>query len=114
MKRIRSDSELRCSFCNKSQDVVGKLISSPSDHPRAYICNECIAICNSILEDDRKESAPPAEDEPDAPHPLLGDPLASELMEAIVDWMRAESLGQDAADELGRVHEIARRMMRGG
>ena len=46
---------LRCSFCHKSQDVVGKLISSPSDYPRAYICDECIAVCNSILEDDRAD-----------------------------------------------------------
>ena len=48
---------LRCSFCHKSQDVVGKLISSPSDYPRAYICDECIAVCNSILEDDRPGAA---------------------------------------------------------
>ncbi len=46
---------MRCSFCHKSQDVVGKLISSPSDYPRAYICDECVAVCNSILEDDRRE-----------------------------------------------------------
>src|SRR5947207_361208 len=44
---------LRCSFCHKSQDAVAKLISSPSDYPRAYICDECVAGCNSILEDDR-------------------------------------------------------------
>ncbi len=55
MKRSGSDDTLRCSFCHKSQDVVGKLISSPSDYPRAYICDECIAVCNSILEDDRQE-----------------------------------------------------------
>ena len=55
MKRSSSDETLRCSFCHKSQDVVGKLISSPSDYPRAYICDECIAVCNSILEDDRPE-----------------------------------------------------------
>jgi ATP-dependent Clp protease ATP-binding subunit ClpX len=47
---------LRCSFCHKSQDAVAKLISSPSDYPRAYICDECVAVCNSILEDDRTES----------------------------------------------------------
>jgi ATP-dependent Clp protease ATP-binding subunit ClpX len=35
--------------------VVGKLISSPSDYPRAYICDECIAVCNSILEDDKTD-----------------------------------------------------------
>jgi ATP-dependent Clp protease ATP-binding subunit ClpX len=55
LKRSGSDETLRCSFCHKSQDVVGKLISSPSDYPRAYICDECIAVCNSILEDDRTE-----------------------------------------------------------
>jgi ATP-dependent Clp protease ATP-binding subunit ClpX len=55
LKRPGSDDALRCSFCHKSQDVVGKLISSPSDYPRAYICDECIAVCNSILEDDKVE-----------------------------------------------------------
>jgi len=55
VKRAGSDDTLRCSFCHKSQDVVGKLISSPSDYPRAYICDECIAVCNSILEDDKSD-----------------------------------------------------------
>ena len=58
MKTSRgSDESLRCSFCHKSQDAVAKLISSPSDYPRAYICDECVAVCNSILEDDRGEAA---------------------------------------------------------
>ena len=55
MKRAGTDDSLRCSFCHKSQDVVGKLISAPSDYPLAYICDECIAVCNSILDDDRHE-----------------------------------------------------------
>jgi ATP-dependent Clp protease ATP-binding subunit ClpX len=54
--RSGSDEVLRCSFCHKSQDAVAKLISSPSDYPRAYICDECVAVCNSILEDDRSET----------------------------------------------------------
>jgi ATP-dependent Clp protease ATP-binding subunit ClpX len=54
--RTGSDDALRCSFCHKSQDAVAKLISSPSDYPRAYICDECVAVCNSILEDDRSEA----------------------------------------------------------
>ena len=53
MKRAGSDETLRCSFCHKTQDSVGKLISSPTDYPRAYICDECVAVCNSILEEDR-------------------------------------------------------------
>jgi ATP-dependent Clp protease ATP-binding subunit ClpX len=60
---------LRCSFCHKSQDAVAKLISSPSDYPRAYICDECVAVCNSILEDDR--TATPASAVPtQLPKPL--------------------------------------------
>ena len=83
MKRTGSDDSLRCSFCHKSQDVVGKLISSPSDYPRAYICDECIAVCNSILEDDRQ-------DQPyGAPHKL---PKPLELKEYLDQYV----IGQDA------------------
>jgi ATP-dependent Clp protease ATP-binding subunit ClpX len=61
MKTSRGTEEsLRCSFCHKSQDAVAKLISSPSDYPRAYICDECVAVCNSILEDDKGEAQPGA------------------------------------------------------
>src|SRR5580765_5980060 len=60
--RSRSGTEevLKCSFCHKSQDAVAKLISSPSDYPRAYICDECVAVCTSILEDDRSDAQPGA------------------------------------------------------
>jgi len=67
--RSGSDEILRCSFCHKSQDAVAKLISSPSDYPRAYICDECVAVCNSILEDDRA-SAPVAATPNQLPKPL--------------------------------------------
>src|SRR6202050_5687474 len=56
--RTGPEEALRCSFCHKSQDAVAKLISSPSDYPRAYICDECVAVCNSILDDDRSGEAP--------------------------------------------------------
>ncbi|MGB0051730.1 MAG: AAA family ATPase, partial [Terracidiphilus sp.] len=56
--RTGPEEALRCSFCHKSQDAVAKLISSPSDYPRAYICDECVAVCNSILDDDRGDTAP--------------------------------------------------------
>ncbi len=83
MKRAGSDDSLRCSFCAKSQDVVGKLISSPSDYPRAYICDECIAVCNSILEDDRHEQ------QYGTPHKL---PKPLELKEYLDQYV----IGQDA------------------
>ena len=43
-----SDETLRCSFCSKSQNEVKKLIAGPN----AYICDECISICNGIMSDD--------------------------------------------------------------
>ena len=58
--RTGTEEILRCSFCHKSQDAVAKLISSPSDYPRAYICDECVAVCNSILEDDRSATPAPS------------------------------------------------------
>ena len=39
---------LRCSFCGKHQDQVRRLIAGPG----AYICNECVDLCNSILHDE--------------------------------------------------------------
>jgi len=61
LRRSNSDEPLRCSFCQKPQDQVGKLISSPGDQVRAYICDECVAVCNSILEEDRGERVPTAQ-----------------------------------------------------
>jgi len=66
--RSGTDEILRCSFCHKSQDAVATLISSPSDYARAYICDECVAVCNSILEDDRT-ATPPAQSPNTLPKP---------------------------------------------
>ena len=57
MKKPYPDEPLRCSFCHKTQEQVEKLISSPSDYPRAYICNECVGVCQTILEDEKREQA---------------------------------------------------------
>jgi len=48
--RQRED-ELRCSFCDKTQSAVAKLVSSPSSYPRAYICEQCIRTCSSAIGD---------------------------------------------------------------
>lgn len=61
MKRSDNDEVLRCSFCFKTQDKARKLISSPNEFPRAFICDECIGVCNSILEDDKTEQAQSAQ-----------------------------------------------------
>ena len=56
-----SDDGIRCSFCNKAQDQVRKLIAGPNG---VYICDECIDICSDIIEeefddaDDKEEELP--------------------------------------------------------
>jgi ATP-dependent Clp protease ATP-binding subunit ClpX len=52
-----TDEVLRCSFCHKTQEQVEKLISSPSDYPRAYICDECVSVCRQILDEEKREQA---------------------------------------------------------
>ena len=106
-------SGLCCSFCHKSQESVAKLISSPSDYARAYICDECITVCSSILEDDRGQLPPVSEMpvNPSEKHPLLAHRLASSLLTAIEQWVRRESSGGDAALELSEVHKIAAEMV---
>jgi ATP-dependent Clp protease ATP-binding subunit ClpX len=61
LKRPGTEELLRCSFCQKPQDAVAKLISSPGDQARAYICDECVAVCNSILEEERADRTPAAQ-----------------------------------------------------
>jgi ATP-dependent Clp protease ATP-binding subunit ClpX len=60
VRKFSTDEPLRCSFCHKTQEQVEKLISSPSDYPRAYICNECVGVCQTILEDEKREQASPS------------------------------------------------------
>ena len=48
----RSDDEIRCSFCGKSQGQVRKLIAGPDG---VYICDECIEICDEILEEELED-----------------------------------------------------------
>ena len=53
----RNDGEtLRCSFCNKDQGDVRKLIAGPT----VFICDECVEVCNDIIADDKKTPTPKA------------------------------------------------------
>lgn len=56
------DEKLRCSFCNKTQDQVKKLISGPNG---IYICDQCVGICSDILDEEfeaEEDDGNPAED----------------------------------------------------
>ena len=45
--------DVRCSFCGRTQDEVKRLIAGPN----AYICNECVAICADLIEEEQEELA---------------------------------------------------------
>ena len=49
MIRLR---RLRCSFCRKNNDQVGKLVAGP----RVYICDECVAIASRMMENDSHDN----------------------------------------------------------
>ena len=52
------DSRLKCSFCGKSQDQVKKLIAGPE----VYICDECVELCNEILDEEFFENKEEAQE----------------------------------------------------
>ena len=69
---VKYDSHLKCSFCGKSQEQVRKLIAGPG----VYICDECVDLCNEILDEELIEhntssaaTAPASRPEPPAPKP---------------------------------------------
>ena len=45
----KNDDQVRCSFCNKTQNQVRKLIAGPNG---AYICDECVDVCAEIIEEE--------------------------------------------------------------
>ena len=74
----------RCSFCGKTQDQVRRLIAGPG----AYICNECIALCQEIMADD-VGSAPVSQE--------IGEiPLPSEMKAVLDDYV----VGQEKAKRI--------------
>ncbi len=52
MPSKEQNKTIRCSFCGKTQEIVQRIIAGPG----VYICNECISVCNDIIEDDLYEN----------------------------------------------------------
>ena len=81
-KKDKMDNKiLRCSFCNKTQDQVKKLIAGPG----AYICDECVTICSDIIEEELKNL--------DEDSDLLNLPKPKEIKEFLDEYV----IGQDPA-----------------
>ena len=93
------------------------MISSPTDGsgPRSYICDECVQVCASILEDQGIKIGHPVavQSDPEA-SPLLTHPLTPQLLSSIEVWIKQESLGKYAAEELAVVRRLALRMIAQG
>src|SRR6188474_2811749 len=83
MARIGDSDLLKCSFCGKSQKQVKKLIAGPG----VYICDECIDLCNEIIEEELAE-----------PSELRFDelPKRSEIFEFLNDYI----IGQNHAKKI--------------
>ena len=62
----RPEELLNCSFCGKSQNDVKKLIAGPG----VYVCNECIDICNEIINDDEQQEQTTSRSALPKPHQL--------------------------------------------
>ena len=52
----KNDGTIRCSFCGKRQEQVKRILSGPN----VYICDECVALCNTLLHEDMYEPEEPA------------------------------------------------------
>ena len=56
MKFGDDKGQMKCSFCGKAQDQVRKLVAGPG----VYICDECIELCNEIIEEEFSGEEEPA------------------------------------------------------
>ena len=89
------DKNLRCSFCGKSQDEVERMIIGPG----VNICNECITLCSSLLDEDGKPDAPKAASRRNAARhaaPTL-DPVNVLTPSEIKEGLDRYVIGQDEA-----------------
>ena len=82
--KVESQSEkLLCSFCGKSQDEVNKLIAGPS----VYICNECVDLCNDIIEEESKVGEESSHDKTLSPVEIF-----SQLDEYVIGQQKAKKV----------------------
>ena len=96
------DSHLKCSFCGKSQEQVRKLIAGPG----VYICDECVDLCNEILDEElydgsSQPAAAPARKETEKRPPRELPSLAQlPKPRQICDYLDQYVIGQEQAKKV--------------
>lgn len=102
---------LRCSFCFKPEREVQGIIT-PSRDSRISICDECLAVCCSILEDDSEEkTADDSQGWAFRQPSFLKHPLHPQFLLLAELWILSESRGQDATRELSEMRTLGQRML---
>ena len=91
--RPGKSGSLRCSFCGKSQDRVRKLVAGPG----VFICDQCIHLCNEVLESDAQTRR-------------LSIGPDTEVAEVLLDELRINATGlRQSEDQLQRAVNLLRK-----
>lgn len=80
----KNENQYKCSFCGKSQDEVRKLIAGPG----VFICDECVSLCNSIIEEEFKD-VDTIQERIDLPKPI-------EIKDVLDDYVIKQEEGKKA------------------
>ena len=86
------DSRLKCSFCGKTQEQVKKLIAGPD----VYICDECVELCNEILDEEFLENKEKPEDKETKETDITKVPKPHEIKSYLDEFI----IGQDDAKKV--------------
>jgi hypothetical protein len=97
LRRLASSADTTtgraCSFCHKPEGVV-QLIAAPADYqPRAFICDECVAVCSSALV------------------PRMSGPVTNRLIALMRWWLEMESEREHRSEALNELRDVAGELM---
>ena len=93
---MSSNDRLKCSFCGKTQDQVKKLIAGPD----VYICDECVELCNEILDEEFFEAKEKTDSEKKSENENEGENRPIPKPHEIKAYLDEHIVGQDDAKKV--------------